>query len=765
MIDDEGEGPEATAIQRKRPSLVPSDDTATPRIERIAHPNERVTNPHERATNPIDRVVTTPVDRVTAPIVREPPPTRADSPVSRTADHADARAATHAASPGADRAPTRAASPVARRTPTRTSEDADRAPPRAASVADREPSRAASTVVDRAPIRRHDAHEARAASPSAERGADVEGAHPRAGAVDDRGLVDRLSPLPLPAPEPTIDSITGERALRQPSSPPAPLLDEPSVSTAAPVRPRPSSTSHHGGSTTIGSPLEALERDELLRTRRFCVIGASIAIAGGFSVPLLPGDPTASALLLSCVGGALASILFLYVRTSDPLAFRRPTTLLGWFIPAACVTSVIPFFGVFSPAAVVLVLGIYFTGLGKSKGLAAAVYIVCAGMQGLLAILVITETVGDTGIIQIVPIAKRDQWIVQGLTQVVLAATYITARISRKTALAAVGELERAVRLAAHREALLLEAREELERALRSGRGRFSDQTIGGYQLGEVIGRGAMGEVYEATAPDGSAVAIKLLSQASLGNLNHVLRFLRELRTAMTLVADNVVRVIEVGESPVPYLVMERLQGKTLAEVLRNQRALPGDQVTDLVRQVGAGITAAAAAGIVHRDLKPQNVFLHLGTTWKVLDFGVARAVDAGDTLTAGHVVGTPSYMAPEQASGSTVDHATDLYALAAIAYRALTGHPPYAAGEIAETLYKVIHTSPRRPSELVEMPSDVDLVLAIGLAKRASDRFSSAADFADALHDAFRGDLPEEIQERGAILVRAGAWAASRFR
>jgi tRNA A-37 threonylcarbamoyl transferase component Bud32 len=716
VVDDEGKGAEATAIQRKRPSAVPPDDAATPRIERVTHPNERVTHPNERVThpnervthpnervtNPLDRVtdpierVTSPLDRVTTPILREPPPTRAESPIAR------------------------AEPPV----------------PRAGTPHERPETRA-----NRAARSAHAVHPDRAASP-----------------------------FPLPAPETTLDSITTDdrdreidRAADQGTPLPPPLVDEPSA--AAPARLRPANASHAGSSTTIGSPLEALERDELLRTRRFCVIGACIALAGAFSVPLLPGDPTASALLLSCVGGALASILFLYVRTSDPIAFRRPTTLLGWFIPAVCVTSVIPFFGVFSPAAVVLVLGIYFTGLGKSKGLAAAVYLVCAGMQGMLAVLVITEVVHDTGIVTIVPIAKRDQWIVQGLVQVVLASTYITARISRKTALAAVGELERAVRLAAHREALLLEAREELERALRSGRGRFSDQTLGGYQLGEVIGRGAMGEVYEATAPDGRGVAIKLLSQASLGNLNHVLRFLRELRTAANLVADNVVRVIEVGEAPVPYLVMERLQGKTLAEMLRNQRALPAGEVIDLVRQVGAGITVAAEAGIVHRDLKPQNVFLHQGKTWKVLDFGVARAVDAGDTLTAGHVVGTPSYMAPEQASGSTVDHATDLYALAAIAYRALTGHPPYAAGEIAETLYRVIHTSPRRPSELVDMPSDVDLVLAIGLAKRASDRFSSAADFADALDDAFRGDLPEELQERGAILVRGGAWAASKIR
>jgi serine/threonine-protein kinase len=117
--------------------------------------------------------------------------------------------------------------------------------------------------------------------------------------------------------------------------------------------------------------------------------------------------------------------------------------------------------------------------------------------------------------------------------------------------------------------------------------------------------------------------------------------------------------------------------------------------------------------------------------------------------------------MAPEQAAGGTVDHCTDLYALAAIAYRSLTGHPPYAAGEIAETLYKVVHTLPRRPSELVDLPTDVDLVLAIGLAKRPTQRFSSALELSDALFHAFAETLPQAIRDRGAALEREGAWAS----
>lgn len=519
-----------------------------------------------------------------------------------------------------------------------------------------------------------------------------------------------------------------------------------------------------GSSSTVGSPMEALERDEIMRTRKFCVIAAIVGTAGGVSTMILPGDPTATMLVLAGVAAAYVAIAMLYYRTRDPLEFRRPSTGFGWFVPAAAVTTAIPFFGVFSPIPMILVLGVYFTGLGKSTRLAYAVYITCAGVQLITSALVISGATHDTGLIT-VALSTRNQIIVQGLVQFVLAATFVTARMSRRTALTAVGELERAVRIAAHREALLLEAREELERALASGRGRFSGQALSGYELGTVIGRGAMGEVYEAHSPSGEQVAIKLLSQASLGNPQHVMRFLRELRTCAGIESPHVVKVIEIGEQPLPYLVMERLEGMTLAEILKGKRYMSAGEVGDLVLQIGAGITAAASAGIVHRDLKPQNLFLHRGQ-WKILDFGVARAIDQGDTLTSGHVVGTPSYMAPEQAAGGQVDHCTDLYALAAIAYRSLTGQPPYAGGEIAETLYRVVHTRPKRPTEIApHLRPDVDLVLAIGLARRPGERFAAAVDFAGALVDALEGKLSPALRAKGEHLIRGGAWTQAMLR
>ncbi len=516
------------------------------------------------------------------------------------------------------------------------------------------------------------------------------------------------------------------------------------------------------GSVTTGSSLEALERDEMLRTRRFCALAIGIAAFGACGALILPGDPVASALLLGACGVATLAILFLLHRARDPRELRRPSTVIGWVLPSICATIAIPYFGAFSPAPAVLVFGVYFIGLGRSGGVAAVVYVLCAGVQAAVSLLVIFGVTRDTGLIKLTGLSMRDQLVGQGLVQTLLLATFLIARMSRRATVAAMAELEGAVRVAAHREALLNEAREELERALRPGRGRFTEQALGAYQLGAVIGRGAMGEVYESVDPRTNArVAIKLLAQASLTNPNHVLRFLRELRTAAAIDSPHVVKVLEVGERPVPHLVMERLEGQTLAEILRARRALSPDEVLELITQIGAGITAAAAAGVVHRDLKPQNLFLHRGT-WKVLDFGVARAIDSGDTLTAGHVVGTPSYMAPEQASGDAVDHGTDLYALAAIAYRALTGHPPYAAGELAETLYRVVHTRPRRPTELApHLPAALDHVLAIGLARRPEDRFRSAAELAAALTSALGARLAPELRSRGEALARHGAWAA----
>jgi serine/threonine-protein kinase len=563
------------------------------------------------------------------------------------------------------------------------------------------------------------------------------------GGDSERGTV-RLRPAAAPTARPT---------------PPSP--DDVATATIAPT----TGTIVPATSTTgPGSPIDALERDEILRTRTFCVLVMLLAVAGGATAVLIPGgDPRGLAVMMIACSLGLASMLYLLYQTGDVVRYRQPRTAMLWFVPAVSVNAAVLFFGMYSPAPMLAVLGIYFVGQGRSRGLAIVVYATCAATYLAMSI---SRMLGvpDLGVVR-PELSSVQQLFVLFCVQLVLALTIVTARLSRRTALFALGELEQAVRLATQRQALLLEARDELDRALRSKRGRFSEQVIGAYQLGDVLGRGAMGEVYDAIDTRSSTrVAIKLLSHASLGNPNVVLRFFRELRTAASVQSPYVVRVIEIGEHPVPFLVMERLEGQTLSDLLRKRRLLPPEEVVELVSQVATGISAAAAAGIVHRDLKPQNLFRH-HDVWKVLDFGVARAVDQGDTLTAGHVVGTPAYMAPEQASGGSVDHRTDLYALAAVAYRAFTGQQPFVTSDVAETLYRVVHTRPVRPTLVVpELPADVDAALAIGMAPRPADRFASGAELADALREAVAGQLAPILRARAAELS-GGGWATPRRR
>jgi len=168
-------------------------------------------------------------------------------------------------------------------------------------------------------------------------------------------------------------------------------------------------------------------------------------------------------------------------------------------------------------------------------------------------------------------------------------------------------------------------------------------------------------------------------------------------------------------------------------------RRLPLQQLVDMIRQVGTVIEEAKQQGIVHRDLKPQNLFLATQPggkeLWKVLDFGVSKLAEHHGTLTQGGVVGTPAYMAPEQARGDDdVDYRADLYALAAIAYRCVTGRPPFQGKDLMSILYKVINDAPAPPSEVASVAAAFDAVLAKGMAKAPRDRFHSGAELADAL-------------------------------
>jgi serine/threonine-protein kinase len=180
-----------------------------------------------------------------------------------------------------------------------------------------------------------------------------------------------------------------------------------------------------------------------------------------------------------------------------------------------------------------------------------------------------------------------------------------------------------------------------------------------------------------------------------------------------------------------------------------------------IAEHVALGLDAARAAGIVHRDLKPHNIFLADeggGRRWKILDFGVSKAGGSG-TLTKGHIVGTPAYMAPEQARGEDVDHRADVYSLAAILYRAVTGHPAFTGKDVPTTLYEVVYRVPTQPSILAQLPGDVDRVLALGLAKDADDRFATALELARWFAAAVEDTLDAEQRRRADELIARQPW------
>ena len=179
---------------------------------------------------------------------------------------------------------------------------------------------------------------------------------------------------------------------------------------------------------------------------------------------------------------------------------------------------------------------------------------------------------------------------------------------------------------------------------------------------------------------------------------------------------------------------MERLRGQTLGELLREGGTLPVPSVRQLVRQVGSVLELARAAGIVHRDLKPHNLFLTDEGTWKVLDFGIALLAGTSGTLTRGAVLGTPAYMAPEQAQGKPVDHRADAYALAAVVYRCVTGRQPFSAPDTPALLYQVIHEAPPAPSTIVAVSPELDAALLRALAKSPADRHATVTELVAAL-------------------------------
>jgi eukaryotic-like serine/threonine-protein kinase len=522
-----------------------------------------------------------------------------------------------------------------------------------------------------------------------------------------------------------------------------------------------------GAQTTFASPVDLMRHDEIRRTRLLGVTGVALSGLVALALPFLEINQAMLPVVLVGMAVVIGTNLWLIYLCNDPRRYTTGKVGFIWVAAAFAISFGVLVFGVFSPAPMVLLLGIYFIGLGADFRIALLVYLACSVSVFVASLCFALDLYPDPGFVHASYRPAHERLIAVGLIQVVFLFSFLLARSSHRTTMRSVSEFNQAVRAIAQREALLQEARQDLERALQiGGAGRFTGQTLGSYRLGSVIGRGAMGEVYEASHKDsGDTAAVKLLQPAMLGNPSYVKRFMREVEVASALEVDHVVRVIEVSDpsAPFPYLAMELLQGEDLAQILRVRRKLEQEEVCDLVYQIGRGVHAAGQAGIVHRDLKPQNLFRHWpagsAPTWKILDFGVSKLADHSGTLTQGNIVGTPVYMAPEQASGQDVDHRADLYALAAIAFRCLTGHLLFRGKDVPSILYRVVYEMPVRPSRLADVPGELDQVLSIALAKDPRNRFDSAEEFAAALAAALRGEIDDALRRRSRSLERDFPW------
>lgn len=264
------------------------------------------------------------------------------------------------------------------------------------------------------------------------------------------------------------------------------------------------------------------------------------------------------------------------------------------------------------------------------------------------------------------------------------------------------------------------------------------------YTVGEVIGRGGMAEVHEGKDLRlGRRVAIKILRPDLAKDPVFQARFRREAQSAAALNHPNIVAVYDTGEDVltsegqpdvvVPYIVMEHVDGMTLRQLLASGRRLLPERALEIAAGVLSALDYAHRHGIVHRDIKPGNVMLTRTGDVKVMDFGIARAVnEAGQSMTAtSTVMGTAQYLSPEQARGEIVDARSDLYSTGVLLYELLTGKPPFTGDSAVAIAYQHVSEMAAPPSDVDPGVSpEIDAVVMHSLAKRADDRYQSAAEF-----------------------------------
>lgn len=347
--------------------------------------------------------------------------------------------------------------------------------------------------------------------------------------------------------------------------------------------------------------------------------------------------------------------------------------------------------------------------------------------------------------------------------QLCVTGVYVTAFVLGRAINGRYADLvrrnEEAARDAANKEALLASARAEVERVLAGyAGGLFTGSRIGTYEVGRLLGRGGMGEVYVASR-DGIEVALKVIRADRAGSAANLKRFAREAEALLRVESPYVARVLDVGteDGRLPFLAMELVAGSSLAEQLHGSERLELPVARQMCRDVARGLADVHRAGVVHRDIKPHNLVLTAidgSPRWKLVDFGIAKIDGAVQATTGQVIVGTPAYMAPEQLAGRPADARSDLYSLCLVVFRVLAGRPAFSNNRAIQT-----GQHPPDPCRVPDVPADVGLALRIGLATSPADRFASASDLEAALDAAFAGRLDAAIRDRAHALRVQEPW------
>jgi eukaryotic-like serine/threonine-protein kinase len=294
-------------------------------------------------------------------------------------------------------------------------------------------------------------------------------------------------------------------------------------------------------------------------------------------------------------------------------------------------------------------------------------------------------------------------------------------------------------------------------------------KSLGRYEIRGVLGKGAMGLVYDGHDPKlNRRVAIKTIITRALDEAtakHYSMRFKREVRAVAKLNHPNIVQVYDFAqEGDLAYIVMEFIQGKELKDYFDAGELFDLGTTYRLMGELLDALHFAHETGIIHRDVKPANVMVDAKRHAKLADFGVARFTepegDAAEQTRAGAIIGTPSHMSPEQIQGQPIDRRTDIFSAGIVFYQFLTGKKPFEGTQWA-LAKKIIQDDPVWPSTLMEIPAELDRVMARALAKAPEHRYQTARAFADAIKRVSEGKPPEDPNERAVMPPSAAATAA----